>query len=107
MNLRNGQIFELNKKLAKFLAAKFLVRQCKLVSYLIQGSHCNRQFDKARISFYSPSQQKRRPFILLGTGTKKQDPHHVYLSNEVYRNSVTRFFLVCVHTISNERMLTS
>ena len=34
MNLEKSQIFELNKKLAKFWAAKFLARECKLVSFM-------------------------------------------------------------------------
>ena len=102
MNSRNSQIFEL----AKVWDAKFLVTECNLVSYIgyltVIGNLTKQEYFSTH-----PRSNKRRSSILLKTVTKKQDPHHVYLSNEFYKNNVTRFFLVCIHTISNERRLTS
>ena len=45
---------------------------------------------------------RQRTSILLAVETEKQDLHHVYLSNEFHKENVIVFFLVCVHTISNE-----
>ena len=56
MNLGKSQIFELNKKVAKFWAAE------------LWRSHCNPQFDKTTIIFFhSPSQQQKNVTCYAGS----------------------------------------